>query len=215
MEPLRVFIGVDSRQPVAGMVAAHSVARHSSVPVAITLLMLDQLPIKRRGLTEFTYSRFLVPWLCDFKGQAVFMDADMIVTGDIAELFTHLGGNSVAVMQQQERFEWASLMVFNCSACLQLTPEFIDDPKNPLFDLAWAKYIGNLPYEWSHCVGYASPYHAERAKLLHYTRGLPVWPETDDTPEADKWFAEAEAATATCSYDELMGRSIHHERKTA
>ena len=214
MTPLRVFIGMDSRQPVALTVAAHSVARHSSVPVSITPLMLNQLPIKRRGLTEFTFSRFLVPWLCDFKGQAIFMDADMIVTGDIAELFGYFPP-AVSVMQEQERFEWASLMVFNCEACRVLTPEYVEDPKNQLFDLAWAKEVGKLPREWSHCVGYASPVHAEKAKLLHFTRGLPVWPETDDTPEADLWFNEAEIATSTCSYDELMGRSIHHERKTA
>lgn len=213
MQPLRVFIGVDSRQPVAGTVAAHSVARHSSVPVSITQLRLDQLPIKRRGLTEFTYSRFLVPWLCDFKGYAVFMDADMIVKGDIADLFSHIGMNRVYVMQEQERFEWASLMGFNCSACGRLIPEFVEDPKNALFDFEWAKgSVGKLPLEWSHCVGYASPVYGEKAKLLHFTRGLPVWPETDGTPESDDWFAEAESATATCSYDELMGKSIHHER---
>lgn len=65
---IRVFIGYDPRQPLAYNVMQHSIARHSSVPVAITPLILDQLPITRRGLTEFTYSRFLVPALCDFKG---------------------------------------------------------------------------------------------------------------------------------------------------
>ena len=77
---LNVFIGYDPRQPVAYNVLQHSIVRHASEPVAITPLILKQLPIERRGLTEFTFSRFLVPYLCGFKGMAVFLDADMVVT---------------------------------------------------------------------------------------------------------------------------------------
>ena len=124
---LRVFIGYDPRQPVAANVLADSIVMHASKPVSITALSLKTLPIKRRGLTVFTFSRFLVPWLCQFKGRALFLDADMVVTGDIAELFDMAGLNAVSVMQDHQRFEWASAMLFNCGACLRLTPDFIDD----------------------------------------------------------------------------------------
>ena len=110
-EPLRVFIGVDRRQPVAYTAAAWSIARYATKPVAVTPLLLDQLPITRRGLTGFTYSRWLVPWLCGFRGKALFMDADMIVRADVAELFALDDMSAVSVMQEQERFEWPSLMV--------------------------------------------------------------------------------------------------------
>jgi lipopolysaccharide biosynthesis glycosyltransferase len=215
MEPLRVFIGVDGRQPVALTVAAHSVSAHSSKPVAVTALRLNQLPITRRGLTEFTYSRWLVPWLCGFKGKALFMDGDMLVRGDVAELFEHGGMNAVSVMQQQERFEWASLMLFNCGACHILTPEYVQDEKNKLFPLDWAPYVGELPRDWNHCVGYMDPIYAATAKLIHYTAGLPVWEETQGNQEADYWFKEFDEAISTCSYNDLMGQSIHHERKKA
>lgn len=212
-EPLRVFIGYDPRQPIAFNVCAHSVMRHSSKPVAITALKLSQLPITRRGLTEFTFSRFMVPWLCDFKGKAVFMDADMIVTGDIAELFEYAGMNAVSVMAEQERFEWPSVMLFNCGACRQLTPEFVQDPKNQLFDLKWAPYVGTFPPEWNQIVGYGPT--DPNAKLWHYTRGIPVWEQTQGLPEDDKWFDELEAANSTCAYEDLMGKSIHAERPKA
>jgi hypothetical protein len=168
---LRVFIGYDPRQPLAYNVLQHSIIRHASQPISICPLVLSQLPIKRRGLTEFTYSRFLVPYLCGFKGKALFLDADMAVTGDIAELFALETMDAVSVMQDQPEFEWASAMLFNCGACRMLTPEFIDDTKNKLFDLAWAPYVGKLPPEWNHCVSYAEP---KEAKLYHYTHGHSV-----------------------------------------
>lgn len=208
---LRIFIGVDPRQPIAFSTLSYSIARHSSVPVAITPLILSQLPIRRRGLTEFTYSRFLVPYLCDYRGAAVFMDADIVVKGDIAELFA-LGDAAawdVQVMQAQERFEWASVMLFNCARCLALTPEYIEDAKNPLFDFKWSKATGPLPKAWNQVVGYGP---TEPAALYHYTRGIPVWAETRGNPEDVHWMLEAKRAGSTCSYQELMGKSIHHER---
>jgi hypothetical protein len=205
-EILRCFIGYDERQPLAFNVLQHSIARHSSKPVAITPLILSQLPIKRRGLTAFTYSRFAVPYLCNFKGKALFLDADMAVTGDIAELFALETMDAVSVMQDQPEFEWASAMLFNCGACRMLTPEFIDDTKNKLFDLAWAPYVGKLPPEWNHCVQYAEP---KAAKLYHYTMGIPCWPETAGAAEDEAWNDELEAMQHTVSWRELMGTSVH------
>jgi hypothetical protein len=206
-EPLRVFIGYEPRQPIAYTVLQHSIVRYSSKPVSITPLILSQLPINRRGLTEFTYTRFLVPWLCSYRGTALFMDADMVVNGDIAELFAEADMSAVSVMQDQARFEWSSVMHFQCSACRILTPEFINDPKNKLLDLSWAHTIGNLPKVWNHCVGYAEP--RTDAKLYHYTQGLPVWAETEGLPEDDAWIREHQAANSTVSWAELMGDSVH------
>jgi hypothetical protein len=169
-------------------------------------LILSQLPIKRRGLTEFTYSRFLVPWLRGFEGQAIFMDADMVVKGDIAELFFNFDAD-VAMMIEQHEFEWASLMVFNCERCKILTPEFIDERKNVLFDRQWTRTIAALPSEWNHCVGYAEP---KQAKLYHYTQGIPIWPETKDL-EALPFLKEAKEMLKTVSWTDLMGNSVHAE----
>lgn len=203
----RVFIGYDPRQPLAYNVLQHSIVRHSSVPVSITPLILRQLPIKRRGLTEFTYSRFLVPYLSGYVGKSVFMDADMVVTGDIKELFDSTDARcAVSVMQEQERFEWASLMVFSNTCCQQLTPKFIEDKDNALFDFAWAPSIGPLPPEWNHCVGYQEP---KEAKLYHFTQGLPCFPETKGLPEDEAWEAERKRMVGTVEWKELMGNSVH------
>ena len=141
------------------------------------------------------------------------MDADMIVRGDIAELFELGGMNAVSVVQDQERFEWPSMMLFNCAACLRLTPEFVDDTKNSLFDLTWAPYVGNLPKEWNTVLGYGEV--TGKPKLMHWTRGIPVWEETQCLVQDDDWFAELESANSTCAYDDLMAKSIHHDRAKA
>lgn len=149
-----------------------------------------------------------MPWLCDFKGKALFLDADMVVTGDVKELFDCGGMNAVSVMQDQPKFEWASAMLFNCSACLRLTPQYIDDESNKLFDLAWAPYVGSLPQEWSHLVGYMEP---KEAKLYHYTQGLPCFFETRGLPEDAVWDEEKKHALHSVGWKELMGTSVHAE----
>lgn len=204
---LRVFIGADPRQPLAYSVLQHSIRVNSSLPVSITALQLDQLPIKRRGLTEFTFSRFLVPYLCGFRGKALFLDADMVVTGDIADLF-NIPDHASAVMvnQQQDRFEWASAMMFNCDNCKKLTPSFIDDESNQLFDFAWAEHpVGEFPPEWNHAVGYAED---GAAKLYHYTQGIPCWDETRGV-EDKPWVTAFKDMVRTCSWKELLGSSVH------
>lgn len=205
----RVFIGYDPRQPVAYNVLQHSIIRHSSVPVAITPLVLGQLPIKRRGLTDFTYSRFLVPYLSEYVGKSVFMDADMVVTGDIKDLFDAADGlKAVSVMQEQPKFEWASVMVFNNGCCKILTPEFVDNQENSLFDLSWAPSVGELPPEWNHCVGYQE---FKESNLYHYTQGLPIFPEVKGLVEDGFFEEERRAMLSSVDWKSLMGSSIHAE----
>lgn len=202
---MRVFVGCDPRQPVAPAVLAHSIAARSSKPVSITRLHLNQLPITRVGLTQFTYSRFLVPYLCNYEGTALFLDADMLVLGDIAELFELADGSAVQVVKNPQRFEWPSLMLFNNEKCQKLTPEYVQND-GKLFSLNWATEIGDLPPEWNHCVGYDPP---KATKILHYTKGIPVWPQTQNCDFAEQWHMERRAMMSTCGFEELMGNSVH------
>ena len=86
---LHIFIGFDERQRVSFTTLAASIYELSSKPVAISPLIPRTLPITRRGLTPFTFSRFLVPWL-DFR-KAVFLDADMLLLTDINEVVEEVG----------------------------------------------------------------------------------------------------------------------------
>ena len=88
--PFPIFIGYDPKEAVAYHVLEHSLRKHSSIPLAITPLSRNNLTavFKREQLanesTEFSFSRFLVPYLCRYQGWALFMDCDMLVLDDIA-----------------------------------------------------------------------------------------------------------------------------------
>jgi len=217
----RVFIGYDIRQPVAYTVCQHSIITNSSKPVSITPLMIKQLPVKRMGCMEFSFSRYLVPYLCDFKGKALFLDQDMVVTGDVTELFElHFEKPriqdwlcSVYMMTDQPDFEQNSVMLFNNEKCKGLSLEYLQsdylvDPAFPDVRFnEWADGVGELPKEWNHCVGYHEP--SILTKLYHYTQGLPLHIGAP-TPEEEKPFWDVyEQILHTESWELLMGGSQH------
>ena len=83
---LKIYIGYDSRQLVSYTVLQHSIIKRSKSNISISPLVLDNLPIKRHGLTPFTFSRYLLPWLNKYEGWAIFLDA-----------IVHLDGGSYAL----------------------------------------------------------------------------------------------------------------------
>ncbi|MEM1423636.1 MAG: ABC-F family ATP-binding cassette domain-containing protein, partial [Planctomycetota bacterium] len=110
------------------------------------------------------------------------LDLDMLVLGDIAELFDYADEEkAIVVCKQQKRFEWASAMLFNCGhpANAVLTPDYVEDPERcrTPHEITWVEdqsLIGAFPSEWNHCVGYEPP--RADAKLAHYTMGIPAFP---------------------------------------
>jgi len=163
--------------------------------------------------TEFSFSRFLVPYLCDYEGWALFMDCDVLCRADLADLWA-LRDERCAVMvvkhchepkettkflgQVQTRYgkkNWSSVMLFNCARCRALTPEFVDTATGlELHQFKWLASddeIGSLPRRWNHLVGYDPP--APDAALVHYTSGGPYFHEYADCEFAAEWFREREA----------------------
>lgn len=96
--PLRIFIGFDSKEPEAYHVLSHSIITRASCPVSITPLVQSQLRAsgaytRERGpteSTEFSMTRFLVPFLSEHQGYSVFMDCDMLCLADVAELWPQI-----------------------------------------------------------------------------------------------------------------------------
>src|SRR5437773_1003052 len=92
---MKIFIGYDSREPVAYHVLAHSILRQSSIPVSITPLVLKSLKhiyTRERGpteSTEFSMTRFLVPYLSNYEGYSLFLDCDMLCKIDIGDLMLY------------------------------------------------------------------------------------------------------------------------------
>lgn len=215
MKPIPIFIGYDPREAIAYHVCANSIIRHASVPVTITPLALNNFKeyteTHTDGSNQFIYSRFLVPYLMNYHGWAIFMDGDMIVRGDIAELWK-IRNNSCDVMvvkhdyktRMKEKYlgsknedypckNWSSVILWNCSnhPNKRLTPEFIEKATGAeLHRFTWIKdeRIGELPKEWNWLPDEYGP--NSDAKLLHYTLGTPCFHEFAATPMGDEWHRE-------------------------
>lgn len=213
-QPLRIFIGYDHRQAVGYNVLQFSMFRRCSKPLAITPLFLPTLPLTRTGLTPFTYSRFLVPWLSGYQGWAMFVDLDYLCLADLAQLFA-LTDDKYAVMvtKNPKKFEWASMILYNCGhpANRVLTPEYVQDAKQcrapHAIDWLPDELVGDLPREWNHLVGYDPP--RNDAKLVHYTQGMPVFEETRGSEYAEEWLNEHAKANQTMHWQDVMARSVH------
>ena len=215
MKPIPIFVGYDPREAVVYHTCANSIIRHASRPVAIIPLALnlftDYTETHTDGSNHFIYSRFLVPHLMDYLGHAIFIDGDMIVRADIAELWDlrdytvdvqvvkhdyqtrmtekYLGAKN----ENYPRKNWSSVILWNCQnpANKRLTPQFIEKATGAeLHRFTWIKdeRIGELPREWNWL---PDEYGANpAAKLLHYTLGAPCFHEFATTDQADEWHRE-------------------------
>ena len=209
---LKVFVGFDERQRVSFTTLATSIYETATRPVLVSPLVLRTLPITRRGLTPFTFSRFLVPWLCEFQGSAVFMDADMLLASDITELVQCINEQeAVSVVRSLEIYEQTSFMLLNCAhpSNRKLTPEFIEKTDINLLGMEWAKEdeIGSLDPKWNQLVGYQDVDFSQGN--IHYTMGIPAFPETSTSPGAELWLKNAKLGMSAIPWDEIMGTSVH------
>ena len=205
--PIKIYIGFDPRETIAFHVLAHSIHVRSSLPVSITPLMLDQL---RQALTrerhplqstDFSFSRFLTPFLSEYAGWSVFMDCDMLMRDDIARLYAlrderyavmvvkhdHVPKEAVKFLDQPQsayqKKNWSSVMLFNNARCRALTPHYVNHASGlELHQFKWVgndDLIGQIPARWNHLVGYDA--RSEDAALG------PYFDEFHDCEYAQQW----------------------------
>lgn len=213
---IRVFIGYDPREAAAYSVLSHSINARASQPVSITPLALSQLkgimtrPRNPLQSTDFSFSRFLTPFLSNYEGWSIFTDCDMLVLDDIARLW-ELRDERYAVQvvkhnhqpkedtkflgapqSKYEKKNWSSVILFNNGKCKALTPEYVNSASGlELHQFKWLgndDLIGEIPHRWNHLVGYDS--YENDVSLIHYTTGGPYFQEYIDCDYANEWFKE-------------------------
>ena len=214
----KIFIGYDSVESTSWHTAAHSILEKSRTPVAL-------IPVNRRNLkeihtreldakqsNEFSFTRFLVPYLCDYEGMAIFMDSDMLLRVDINEVFDEIDAseNKAAyvvkhsyeprddikylgtVQYAYPRKNWSSFVVWNCGhpKNKKLTKEFVNTASGlELHRFTWLddNEIGELDVRWNWLVGeYTSA--PDDVKNVHWTIGGPYFDEYRDADFAQEWF---------------------------
>ena len=215
LESARVCIGFDSKEVIAYHVLSQSIIENSSMPVVFAPLVLSNMDTvftrERNPLqtTEFSFSRFLAPALAGFEGWSLFMDCDMLMRADIAELWA-LRDDRYAVMcvkhdyqpkvdtkflgQTQTKYEkknWSSVMLFNNAKCKALTPEYVNTATGlQLHQFKWLEnedLIGEVPVTWNYLVNEYE--RRDDAKLVHFTDGGPYFDEYKDDDYSEEWFA--------------------------
>ncbi len=215
------FIGYDAKEDIAYRVCKYSLIKRASIDVKVTSLKLDELISKKlytRSIdplasTQFTYSRFLVPYLMNYSGWAVFCDCDFIFLNDVKSLTKNLD-NSKAVYcvkhdytpkekhkmdgQKQTiypRKNWSSFILFNCSheSTKKLTLDTVNIESGAfLHQFKWCKdeEIGSLDERWNWLEGWTSGHNNTSPFAVHYTRGGPWFPEWLDVEFAQEWIDE-------------------------
>ena len=208
-----IFIGYDNKIKIAYHVLTESILKNSSTPVAISPVYLGNLKNiytrKQDSLasTEFSFSRFLVPYLMNYSGWAIFMDSDMLMLSDITNLWNlrnenyaiqvckhdyipktknkFLGNNQTVYIKKN----WSSLMLMNCSKCKTLTPEYVNTKSGlELHQFKWLdeNLIGDIPFEWNWLIG-EYPYKKDIYNI-HFTDGGPYFKDYKNTEYANEWF---------------------------
>lgn len=88
---VRVFVGADRSQALAVDVLAYSIRRHTDMKVDVVsmadLVLPEPNDIRQSARTNFSFTRFAIPALCNYQGRAIYMDADMQVFKDIRGLW--------------------------------------------------------------------------------------------------------------------------------
>jgi len=215
MRPFKVFIGYDPRETVAFHVLSQSILENSSVPVSITPINLKNLKKfyrrkkRSKDSTEFSISRFLTPYLSDYKGYSLFVDCDFIIRDDIAKLLkivksdpkkilwcvkhNYVPKNKIKFLNEKQllysKKNWSSFVVYNNKKCKILTTKFIEKANGLyLHQFRWTKdhLIGALSKQWNVLVGEQKI--PKNFKSLHFTVGGPYFKKYNKSLGSNIWF---------------------------
>lgn len=193
--PVRVFVGADRSQALAVKVLAHSIERHTALPVEV-VPMID-LPVRAPKdpvnwqRTGFSFSRFCIPQLADYRGRAIYLDADMLVFTDIAKLWNLPFKGAKVIIQADlpsdrqkthqkhgapaKRVKQCAVMLLDCDRLDWNINHIIDgfdrgdyDYERLMYDLCILEEA-DIQYGVPFCWNSMEHYEAGETALIHYT----------------------------------------------
>jgi hypothetical protein len=232
---INVYIGWDPREVRAYNVCASSLKRHTTVPINIIPIIREELehqnkhkrPHDNLAATQFTYTRFLVPFLNNYNGIAVFCDCDFLWLTDINQLLQEINYGTAdfnkkavyvvkhdytpvntikmdgAVQTIYPRKNWSSLIVWNCNHPKHkaLSTECINTATGAfLHRFQWLndEEIGEIDLGWNWLVDvYDINTYGKELKALHYTEGGPWFENYKNCSFSDLWNTEESLSLQT------------------
>jgi lipopolysaccharide biosynthesis glycosyltransferase len=160
--------------------------------------------------TEFTFTRFLVPYLAGYQGWAVFVDCDFVFVDDVKKLFDQADDRYAVMVVKHDytpkegikmdgckqlpypRKNWSSMILWNCghASNQQVTPDLVNSQTGQyLHRFQWLNdaEIGNLDPEWNWLAGWYREPQDGTPKAIHYTEGGPWFKEYRQCEYHEVW----------------------------
>ena len=223
---MRVFIGYDSREDIAFRVCESSIRKHSKIPIDVW--PIKQLEMRERNLywrdhdplasTEFSFTRFLTPYLAGYKGWVLFCDCDFFFRKDISGLRDYMDPEKAVMVVKHEynppekikmdgkvqtqytRKNWSSFMLINCEhpSVQALTPDVVNRQSGLyLHRFQWLenKHIGELPMTYNYLEGWHTKQDCDDPIAVHFTRGGPWFKDYMQVEYGDEWIEHAKRIT--------------------
>lgn len=215
--PIRIFVGAGDQQIIPALVLKHSIEKNVTMNVDVTIMNEWTHPMpkdpRNRPRTPFSFQRFMIPEKCDYKGHAIYMDSDMLVFGDVKEIWKpeemyfiseedKIFGVDVMAMRNDDidrhkaKF---SVVLIDCGDSEWNIKDIISELDNGnlnyeqlVFDFKVAREIrdGFNP-DWNSLEEYTEG----KTKLLHYTEMYnQPWLVNPNHPLGHLWFSELKEA---------------------
>jgi hypothetical protein len=218
---LPVYVGYDSREDIAYQVCRHSIIRREPGAVVNPLKQKDlrasglyTREVDKLSSTEFTFTRFFVPYLQNYQGWAVFCDCDFLWTVPTTDLKQYCDPDKAVVVVQHDytpaegikmdgqkqtvypRKNWSSMILWNCAHPKNkiLNPELLNKETGAfLHRFQWLDDddIGSLPHNYNWLVGWYKEPRDGKPKIYHWTEGGPWFVENYfDCEYSNEWKKE-------------------------
>lgn len=217
-QAIPLYAGFDQREAAGYHAFTQSVIERASMPVSFIPLhgpMLKGFDGQKDGTNAFIYSRFLVPYLQNYQGWAIFADAsDMVACADISKLWDERLNNqfdkAVAVVKHDYKTKHSrkyigtpmeadnvdypqknnsSIILWNCGhyANRRLTPELVmESPGSFLHRFQWLNE-SQIGSLPSRWNALATEEDISDAALIHFTCGMPGFEHYARCDGSDHW----------------------------
>lgn len=184
-EPIRLFVGTDVYQRAAGAerVVENSLKRNTLGDVEIVWMRQGSPGWDWGGqdchwCTPFSMFRWFIPEYCNWEGRAIYIDADMAILRDLAELWEHPLPEGSPGAYAGRMSSKADVILWDCAN----VPKWKREPdKNSPIGIydgrisavrklgAKALYESRLPPYWDHRDMYV-PDGPNRTGIIHWTK---------------------------------------------
>lgn len=156
---IRVFVGCAANHEdiESQAVLEWSIRKHCSLPVEITWMRMSRDPASpfhagtpqgwrtEQWATPFSGFRWAIPALCGFESRAIYMDSDVIVMADLAELWAQQPAPGKFLVAKGGGAWRICVSMFDCAEAKKHMPPVLDLRRDPASHKKLCRLIRERP----------------------------------------------------------------------